>query len=91
MEIVDYDYLLDYKINNAEDDAAGFAIATKLKSRVAGLEQALQNVSDAKSVLGVVEGAYNSIMDNLIEMKSLSTQAANDTLSQLKEHILQSK
>ena len=70
-----------FKINNAEDDAAGFAIATKLKSRVAGLEQALQNVSDAKSVLGVVEGAYGSIMDNLIEMKSLSTQAANDTLS----------
>ena len=71
-----------YKINNAEDDAAGFAIATKLKSRVAGLEQALQNVSDAKSMLGIVEGAYGSIMDNLIEMKSLGTQAANDTLSQ---------
>jgi flagellin len=70
-----------FKINNAEDDAAGFAIATKLKSRVAGLEQALQNVSDAKSVLGVVEGAYGSVMDNLIEMKSLSTQASNDTLS----------
>ena len=69
-----------FKINNAEDDAAGFAIATKLKSRVAGLEQALQNVSDAKSVLGVVEGAYGSIMDNLIEMKSLATQAANETL-----------
>ena len=71
-----------FKINNAEDDAAGFAIATKLKSRVAGLEQALQNVSDAKSVLDVVEGSYGSIMDNLIAMKSLSTQASNDTLSQ---------
>jgi len=69
-----------FKINNAEDDAAGFAIATKLKSRVAGLEQALQNVSDAKSVLGVVEGAYGSVMDNLIEMKSLATQASNGTL-----------
>jgi len=70
-----------FKINNAEDDAAGFAIATKLKSRVAGLEQALQNVSDAKSMLGIVEGAYGSIMDTLIEMKTLSTQAANDTMS----------
>jgi len=69
-----------FKINNAEDDAAGFAIATKLKSRVAGLEQALQNVGDAKSVLGIVEGAYGSVMDNLIEMKSLATQAANGTL-----------
>ncbi len=58
-----------FKINNAEDDAAGFAIATKLKSRVAGLEQALQNVGDAKSMLDIVEGAYGNIMDNLIEMK----------------------
>ena len=68
-----------FKINNAEDDAAGFAIATKLKSRVAGLEQALQNVSDAKSVLGVVEGEGTILvtMDNLIEMKTLATQAAN--------------
>ena len=70
-----------FKINNAEDDAAGFAIATKLKSRVAGLEQALQNVGDAKSMLDIVEGAYGNIMDNLIEMKTLSTQASNDTLS----------
>ena len=70
-----------FKINNAEDDAAGFAIATKLKSRVAGLEQALQNVGDAKSMLDIVEGAYGSIMDNLIQMKSLSTQASSDTLS----------
>jgi flagellin len=70
-----------YKINNAEDDSAGFAIATKLRSRIAGLEQALQNVSDAKSVLDIVEGSYSSIMDNLIEMKGLATQASNDTLS----------
>jgi flagellin len=31
-------------------------------------------------VLGVAEGAYNSILDNLIEMKSLATQAANGTI-----------
>ena len=70
-----------YKINNAEDDSAGFAIATKLRSRITGLEQALQNVSDAKSVMDIIEGGYSSIMDNLIEMKGLATQAANDTLS----------
>jgi flagellin len=70
-----------FRINNSEDDSAGFAIATKLRSRIAGLEQALQNVSDAKSVMDVIEGSYSSIMDNLIEMKGLATQAANDTLS----------
>ena len=80
-----------YKINNAEDDSAGFAIATKLRSRIAGLEQALQNVSDAKSVMDIVEGSYSSIMDNLIEMKGLATQAANDTLSSAERTLIASQ
>ena len=69
------------RINSAEDDSAGYAIATKLNSRVKGLEQALQNVSDAKSMLDVVENAYNSIIDNLIKLKSLATQAASGTIA----------
>lgn len=68
------------RINKAEDDAAGYSIATKLNGRIVGLEQALQNVGDAKSVLDIAEASYGSVMDNLIEMKGLSTQAANDTL-----------
>ena len=68
------------KINKAEDNAAGYSIATKLKSRVAGLEQSLQNVGDAKSVLDITESSFDIVMDSLIEMKSLATQAANDTL-----------
>jgi flagellin len=70
------------RINKAEDDAAGYSIATKLNSRVAGLEQAMQNVGDAKSVLDIAESGFDTVMDNLIEMKSLSTQAANDTLGE---------
>jgi flagellin len=68
------------KINKAEDNAAGYSIATKLKSRTAGLEQALQNVGDAKSVLDIAESSFDTIMDSLVEIKGLATQAANDTL-----------
>jgi flagellin len=68
------------KINKAEDNAAGYSIATKLKSRTAGLEQSLQNVGDAKSVLDIAESSFDIVMDSLIEIKSLATQAANDTL-----------
>lgn len=68
------------RINRAEDDAAGFSIATKLNSRVAGLEQAMANVGDAKSVLDIAESSFDTVMDSLIEMKALVTQAANDTL-----------
>ena len=69
------------RINSAEDNSAEYAIATKLNSRVKGLEQALQNVSDAKSMLDVVEGAYSSVVDILIKMKSLSIQAANEDVA----------
>lgn len=68
------------RINRAEDDAAGFSIATKLNSRVAGLSQALANVGDAKSVLDIAESSFDQVMDSLIEMKALATQASNDTL-----------
>ena len=70
------------KINKAEDNAAGYSIATKLKSRIAGLEQSLQNVGDAKSVLDITESSFDIVMDSLIEMKALATQAANDTLGE---------
>jgi flagellin len=70
------------KINSAEDNAAGYSIATKLKSRIAGLEQAVSNVGDAKSVLDIAEASFDSVMDNLIEMKTLATQASSDTLGE---------
>jgi flagellin len=68
------------RINRAEDDAAGYSIATKLNSRVTGLTQAMSNVGDAKSVLDIAEASFTTIMDSLIEMKGMATQAANDTL-----------
>ena len=76
------------KINKAEDNAAGYSIATKLKSRVAGLEQSLQNVGDAKSVLDITESSFDIVMDSLIEMKALATQAASDTLGETERNYM---
>lgn len=67
------------RINKAEDDAAGFSISAKLSSRIAGLEQALNNTGDAKSVLDIAESSFNSILDILNTLKTKATQAANDT------------
>jgi flagellin len=76
------------RINRAEDDAAGYSIATKLNARVAGLTQALANVGDAKSVLDIAEGSFDTIMDQLIEMKALATQAANETLGEAERNFI---
>jgi len=68
-----------FRINIAEDDAAGFSISAKLSSRIAGLEQALANTGDSKSVLDIAESSLNSILDILTTLKTKATQAANDT------------
>ncbi|MEX2397452.1 MAG: flagellin, partial [Balneolales bacterium] len=70
------------RINRAEDDAAGFSIASKLTSRIEGLDQSIRNVGDAKSVLDIAETGMNSIMDILVDMKGKAVQASNDTLGE---------
>lgn len=77
------------RINKAEDDAAGFSIATKLNAKLAGLEQALANTGDGKSVLDIAEKNLGTILDKLTVMKQKATQAANDTYSTEERTFLQ--
>jgi flagellin len=75
-------------INKAEDGAARLSIATKLDARVSGLNVALNNVSDTKSMLDIADDAYQQTSDQLIELKSLAIQAASDTIGdQEREYI----
>ncbi|MBO6575824.1 MAG: flagellin [Rhodothermales bacterium] len=69
------------RINAAEDDSAGYSIATKLNAKVRGQAQALSNVGDAKSLLTIAEGSLNTVMEILQTMKEKTVQAANDTMS----------
>lgn len=80
-----------FRINKAEDDAAGFSLSAKLEARIAGLEQALANTGDAKSVLDIAESSFNSIIDILTTMKQKATQAANDTLGTEERAFIQSQ
>ncbi|HDR04687.1 MAG TPA: flagellin [Candidatus Marinimicrobia bacterium] len=69
------------KINTPEDDPAGYQLARSLEKRGRGLSVALQNVSNAKSVLNIAESAYQGIMDLLQVAKEKATQAADATLN----------
>ena len=44
------------RINRAADDAAGMAISQKMKTQIAGLNQASRNSSDGISVIQTAEG-----------------------------------
>ncbi|NNE71528.1 MAG: flagellin [Rhodothermales bacterium] len=69
------------RINSAEDDSAGFSIASSLRSKIRGQAQASSNIGDAKSMLTVAEGSLESVMEILQTMKEKTVQAANDTMS----------
>ena len=69
------------RINRAEDDSAGYSIASKIGAKVRGQAQALSNVGDAKSLLTIAEGSLSTVMEILQTMKEKTVQAANDTMS----------
>ncbi|MBI5796772.1 MAG: flagellin [Planctomycetes bacterium] len=68
------------RINNASDDAAGYSIAKKFNARAEGLGQALNNIGSAKNLIAVAEGHLGNIVDILTQMKTRTTQAADDSL-----------
>lgn len=67
------------KINSAEDDAAGLAIANKLNTQIKGLDQANKNTSDGISVVQTAESALSELESILQRIRELSVQAANGT------------
>lgn len=67
------------RINRAADDAAGMAISQKMKTQIAGLDQASRNAADGISVIQTAEGALSEVQAMLQRMRELSVQAANGT------------
>lgn len=68
-----------YRINCAADDAAGLAISQKMKTQIAGLNQAARNAADGISVIQTAEGALVEVEEMLQRVRELSVQAANGT------------
>ncbi len=68
-----------FRINQAADDAAGLSISEKMRWQIRGLNRCSDNAGDGISVVQIAEGALAQTHDILQRMKELSTQAANDT------------
>ncbi|HDX9704032.1 flagellin [Bacillus thuringiensis] len=67
------------RINNASDDAAGLAIATRMKAREGGLNVAGRNTQDGISLIRTADSALNSVSNILLRMRDLANQSANGT------------
>lgn len=70
-----------YRINRAADDAAGLAIANRLRANVRSLTVASRNTTEAKALLQIAEGSANQIESILERMKELATQASSANTS----------
>lgn len=70
------------RITQAKDDVAGLAIGTSLKTGVSTLKAAVTNTAQASALLGLADGAVNSISDILARQKSLASQATAGTLNE---------
>src|SRR5215510_6005499 len=67
------------RINSAQDDAAGLAIANRHKLDNSGLQVGIRAASDAISKLQIEDGATANISQLLDRALTLAAQAASDT------------
>ncbi len=68
------------RINSASDDAAGLAIATKLKAETTSMRQATRNANDGISFVQSAEGGLGEVSNILIRLRELGIQSASDTV-----------
>lgn len=64
-----------FRINRSADDAAGLAIANKLRSDVRSLQAAQRNAAQGTAMLQIADGAIGTISGMLDRLKELATQA----------------
>jgi len=67
------------RINSSSDDAAGMAVAAKMRADVRSLDQAVRNAGDAVSLVSTYDGGAAEIETMLVRMRELATQAVNGT------------
>lgn len=66
-----------FRINRAADDAAGLAIAGKLRVNLRAFGKAYENTTQATSMIQVAEGAIDQVENIVGRLKELATQAAS--------------
>lgn len=69
------------RINEAQDDAAGLAISSRMTAQIRGLEAGVKNAGDAISMISVADGALVEVGNMLQRMRELTIQAGNGTIT----------
>jgi len=70
-----------WRINQASDDPAGLVISERMRSQIAGLEKQIEGTEYSMLKLQTADGYLSQVNNQLIEMKGIATQAANQGLN----------
>jgi len=65
------------RINNASDDAAGLAIATRMQRQINGLSQDLNNANNGVSFAQTAEGSMTEMTNDLQRIYELANQSSS--------------
>lgn len=65
------------KINRGKDAPAGLIASETLRSEIQGIKQGIDNTSRADNVINTAEGALSEVSSLLLELQSLTNEAAN--------------
>jgi len=69
------------RINSAEDDAAGLAIASRFSREIDALSVASRNAGDGISLAQTADGALENLSENVARIRELALSAANGSLT----------
>ena len=69
------------RVNSAAEDAAGLAVASKMKSQIRGLHAAFKNTSDGMSLLQAAQEGMQNSMEMVQRLRELAVQSHNGTYS----------
>lgn len=76
-------------LKSAASDSAGLAIANEFSALVKGMGQSIMNSNDSIGLIQVADGALEEYTNILENVRDLSIQASNDTLSDGDRKIIQ--
>jgi flagellin len=65
------------KINRGADDPAGLIVSERLRTEIAGVGTAIENIERASNVIATTEAALQEINTLLVSIKGLAIEAAN--------------
>jgi flagellin len=67
-----------YRLNSAQDDAAGFGIDMNLQAQIRSYNQATRNANDGISFIQTAQGSLNQVANILTRMRELAMESASD-------------